>query len=82
MVQEVQVQEVQEEQEQGQEQQDAEKGWSQVNGSGAGSSKKLPNGATGDATPALSSGKRTPSGRYGSKDNKVAYLLFYQKIGG
>ncbi|KAL4898326.1 hypothetical protein BDV59DRAFT_197252 [Aspergillus ambiguus] len=60
---------------------DNERGWSQVNGSGSGghSSKKstsaIPNG-----TPNTSSGVRTPIGRYGSRDNRVAYLLFYERI--
>ncbi|KAB8228738.1 mRNA-binding ubiquitin-specific protease UBP3 [Aspergillus alliaceus] len=66
------------------EQSDNEKGWSQVNGTGSGghSSKKstsaITNGAP--ATPKAPSGARTPIGRYGSKDNKVAYLLFYERI--
>lgn len=66
------------------EQSDNEKGWSQVNGTGSGghSSKKstsaITNGAS--ATPKAPSGARTPIGRYGSKDNKVAYLLFYERI--
>ncbi|KAG2417036.1 hypothetical protein HFD88_008253 [Aspergillus terreus] len=60
---------------------DNERGWSQVNGSGSGghSSKKstsaIPNG-----TPNTSSGVRTPIGRYGSRDNRVAYLLFYERV--
>ena len=70
----------------------AEKGWSQVNGATSGSAaaaataaagKKWSGVVNGTATPAsLSSGKRTPVGRSASvKDNKVAYILFYQKIG-
>ena len=62
-------------------QSDNERGWSQVNGTGASghSSKKststIPNGVS-----QPSSGVRTPMGRYGTRDNKVAYLLFYQQV--
>ncbi|KAE8378693.1 hypothetical protein BDV26DRAFT_184298 [Aspergillus bertholletiae] len=65
-------------------QSDNERGWSQVNGTGSGnhSSKKsisaVTNGAR--ATSKAPSGTRTPIGRYGSKENKVAYLLFYERI--
>ena len=62
----------------------SEKGWSQVNGTpseSASASKKWSGVVDGFATPATtSSGKRTPVGRYSLKDNKVAYLLFYQRI--
>ncbi|CEJ54633.1 hypothetical protein PMG11_00935 [Penicillium brasilianum] len=59
---------------------DSDKGWSQVSGSGSSghSSKKSMTGVT--ASPGPSSGVRTPIGRYGSRDNRVAYLLFYQRI--
>ncbi|KAJ5745246.1 hypothetical protein N7520_010428 [Penicillium odoratum] len=59
---------------------DSDKGWSQVNGNGSSShaSKKSVNGVT--PSPATSSGVRTPLGRYGSRDNRVAYLLFYQRM--
>ncbi|KAJ5937200.1 hypothetical protein N7454_004855 [Penicillium verhagenii] len=59
---------------------DNDKGWSQVNGNGSSShaSKKSVNGVT--PSPATSSGVRTPIGRYGSRDNRVAYLLFYQRM--
>ena len=59
---------------------DNEKGWSQVNGNGSGghASKKSVNGVT--PSPQTSSGVRTPLGRYGSRDNRVAYLLFYQRM--
>ncbi|KAJ5710517.1 hypothetical protein N7488_004673 [Penicillium malachiteum] len=59
---------------------DNDKGWSQVNGSGSSNhaSKKSVNGVT--ASPGTSSGVRTPLGRYGSRDNRVAYLLFYQRM--
>ena len=60
----------------------AEKGWSHVNGSTSGStaSKKWSGVVNGTATPTPSSGKMTPVGRYSVKDNKVAYLLFYEKL--
>jgi len=67
-------------------------GWSQVNGhtkekDGAGNQKKWSSVATnvstinGTATPSTA-GKQTPkdTSRYLIKDNKVAYLLFYQLI--
>jgi ubiquitin carboxyl-terminal hydrolase 10 len=59
---------------------DNDKGWSQVNGNGVNghASKKSVNGVTPSPNP--SSGVRTPLGRYGSRDNKVAYLLFYQRM--
>jgi ubiquitin carboxyl-terminal hydrolase 10 len=70
-----------------QDQRENERGWSQVNGAGANghSSKKsisaaAANGTTSPAVSGVSSGKGTPSGRYAARDNKVAYLLFYQKI--
>jgi len=66
------------------EQSDTEKGWSQVNGAGSiGHSSKKSISANGVASPPASgalSGKRTPTGRYGARDSKVAYLLFYQRI--
>lgn len=65
------------------EQNKSEKGWSQVNGTASGSvaGKKWSAVANGNATPASSSGKRTPIGRPLIRDdNKVAYILFYQKI--
>ena len=57
-----------------------EKPWSQVNGSAAGStaSKKWSGVANGTATPNNLSGKAMP--RSSIKDNKVAYILFYQKV--
>ncbi|KAL2849988.1 hypothetical protein BJX68DRAFT_92144 [Aspergillus pseudodeflectus] len=63
-------------------QSDDERGWSQVNGSSGGhSSKKSTSGVNGTPTQSgASSGVRTPLGRYGTRDNKVAYLLFYQRI--
>ena len=66
-------------------QKDALKGWSQVNGITASSStggKKWSGVANGHGTPTRSSGKATPSGRTSVKDNKVAYILFYQRIKG
>ncbi|KAL2850339.1 hypothetical protein BJY01DRAFT_132730 [Aspergillus pseudoustus] len=63
-------------------QSDDERGWSQVNGSSGGhSSKKSISAVNGTPTQSgASSGVRTPLGRYGTRDNKVAYLLFYQRI--
>ncbi|KAL4918928.1 hypothetical protein BDW62DRAFT_55617 [Aspergillus aurantiobrunneus] len=67
-----------------QDQSDDDRGWSQVNGTGSGghSSKKSTSTAV-NGTPnqsGASSGVRTPLGRYGTRDNKVAYLLFYERI--
>lgn len=66
---------------------DDENGWSQVNGpSPAGQASKktinvaAPNGVSSPSTSGNSPGSRTPIGRYGTRDNKVAYLLFYQRI--
>ncbi|CRG83188.1 ubiquitin carboxyl-terminal hydrolase 10 [Talaromyces islandicus] len=66
---------------------DDENGWSQVNGAGPSghASKKsinatAPNGVSSPSTSGNSPGSRTPLGRYGTRDNKVAYLLFYQRI--
>lgn len=60
---------------------DSERGWSQVNGTGSGHSSKKSTGVANGAAPSgSSSGVRAPLGRYGSRDNKVAYLLFYQRI--
>jgi ubiquitin carboxyl-terminal hydrolase 10 len=61
---------------------DNDKGWSQVNGNGVNghASKKSVNVNGATSSPAASSGVRTPLGRYGSRDNKVAYLLFYQRM--
>ena len=60
----------------------AEKGWSQVNGSSSSNTttKKWSGVVNGTVTPASSSGKRTPVGKYSLKDNKVAYILFYQRV--
>ncbi|KAI4189965.1 MAG: hypothetical protein L6R41_001073 [Letrouitia leprolyta] len=62
---------------------EAEKGWNQVNGASSGAttaSKKWSGVVNGAATPQSSSGLRTPVGRYPIKDNKVAYLLFYERL--
>ena len=60
-----------------------DKPWSEVNGSAAGSAKKLAAAAqqsNGTATPSTA-GKRTPTARReGVKDNKVAYILLYERI--
>lgn len=60
-----------------------DKGWSHVNGgtSNSNGARKWSGVVNGNATPTTSSGKRTPVARYSAKDNKVAYLLFYEKIG-
>ena len=64
----------------------AEKGWNQVNGGGGlalstnGQAKKWSGIANGVTTP-VSDGKRTPIARTSNKEGKVAYLLFYQRIG-
>ncbi|KAK2735303.1 hypothetical protein FQN57_001198 [Myotisia sp. PD_48] len=70
-----------------QDSQDNDRGWSQVNGTGYGHSKQKSLAAitSGTASPTVSdleSGKRTPASRFSAKDNKVAYLLFYQRISG
>lgn len=64
-----------------------DKGWNQVNGSAGPHSRSksmasLVNGALTPATTKASSGKQTPISPTfsSSKDNKVAYLLFYQRI--
>lgn len=59
----------------------AEKEWSHVNGA-APPNKKWAGIVNGSATPSTASGKMTPVGRPPVKDNKVAYLLFYQKVSG
>ncbi|KAI9376678.1 hypothetical protein BJX61DRAFT_538583 [Aspergillus egyptiacus] len=64
-------------------QSDDDRGWSQVNGgnSGGHSNKKATSAINGTPTQSgTSSGVRTPIGRYGTRDNKVAYLLFYERI--
>lgn len=65
------------------EQSDDGRGWSQVNGTGSGHSSKKSTSTAVNGTPnpsGASSGVRTPLGRYGTRDNKVAYLLFYERI--
>ncbi len=65
-------------------QKQADKGWSEVNGGGATAhsttSKKWSGVANGNVTPTMSPGKRTPIGRASIKDNKVAYMLFYERV--
>ena len=58
-----------------------EQEWNQVNGT-APATKKWSGILNGSATPSTASGKMTPVGRPAIKDNKVAYLLFYQKVSG
>lgn len=55
----------------------AEGGWSQVNGA---ATKKWSGVVNGAATPTSSTGKRTPMPSKGVKDNKVAYILFYERV--
>ena len=65
-------------------QKDVNTGWSQVNGVTSPAptgSKKWSNIANGNKTPTNASGKATPDGRHSVKDNKVAYILFYQRVG-
>ena len=57
-----------------------EKEWSQVNGN-APTGKKWSGIVNGNSTP-VASGKMTPVARPAPKDNKVAYILFYQKVSG
>ncbi|CAI6336908.1 unnamed protein product [Periconia digitata] len=54
-------------------------GWSKVNGSEKSGSKKLNGLVNGAATP-NSAGKRTPLIKENVRDNKVAYILFYERI--
>ena len=64
-------------------QKDDSKGWSQVIGSTAAPStvnKSLLGATNGSMTPTNSSGKMTPIGKSSVRDNKVAYILFYQRI--
>lgn len=67
------------------EQKQAQKSWSQVNGVASVATpagKKWSGIAKGNVTPTNSSGKMTPVGRALVKDNKVAYILFYQRVSG
>ncbi|KAI9790672.1 MAG: hypothetical protein M1835_000812 [Candelina submexicana] len=60
-----------------------DQGWSQVNGSTTpqqGAAKKWSKVANGSTTPTNGSSKKTPTERFSLKENKVAYILFYQKI--
>lgn len=61
----------------------SEDGWNRVNNIASGTTtanKKWSGVAPGMVTPVSASGKISPTGRSTRKDNKVAYLLFYQKI--
>ena len=58
-----------------------EKEWSQVNGATP-AQKKWSGVINGTSTPSTASGKMTPTGKPSIKDNKVAYILFYQKVSG
>jgi len=63
---------------------DNETGWSQVSGHAKDSAqKKWSSVANGSATPStVGTGKATPkdTSKYHIKDNKVAYILFYQQV--
>ncbi|KAK3115307.1 hypothetical protein LTR53_005486 [Teratosphaeriaceae sp. CCFEE 6253] len=64
-----------------------EKPWSEVNGGGVLGHRKQFSAAittNGTATPTSANGKWTPSGarREGVKDNKVAYILLYERMSG
>ena len=61
----------------------SEKAWNRVNGHSRSKSAINPTAAVvvnGVVTPKDPSGPQTPSQKYSAKDNKVAYLLFYQRI--
>ena len=60
---------------------DAQGGWKEVNGAATTgtTSRKWAGVVNGTATPSTT-GKRTPREKGGIKDNKVAYILFYQQI--
>jgi len=66
------------------EEEDNETGWSQVSGHARDSAqKKWSSVANGSATPStVGTGKATPkdTSKYHIKDNKVAYILFYQQV--
>lgn len=67
----------------GEDQSQSEGSWNHVNGTtpGPGTGNKKWSGTGNRPTsPTSSSGKRTPVGRSSMKDNKVAYILFYQRI--
>jgi ubiquitin carboxyl-terminal hydrolase 10 len=57
----------------------SDRAWSQVNGHSRNKSA-MSAIVNGSATPKDTSGKQTPTSKYAIKDNKVAYLLFYQRI--
>lgn len=73
--------------EESEEQEKAERGWNHVNGgtspvaATSTAPKKWSGIVNGTNSSPNSSGKHTPVGRYSVKDNKVAYLLFYQRLG-
>lgn len=57
------------------------KAWSQVNGH-ARNKSTMSVVVNGTVTPSRNSGPQTPREKFSVKDNKVAYLLFYQRIPG
>ena len=66
---------------------EAEKPWSEVNGHSAGHAKKWSGVSSstvdGTATPTSTTGKRTPTPyKENVRDNKVAYILLYERVNG
>lgn len=64
---------------------EVEKPWSEVNGTTSGHKKNWSNAAVsatnGTSTPTSTTGKRTPTAKKeGVRDNKVAYILLYERI--
>ncbi|KAI9716526.1 MAG: hypothetical protein M1812_005257 [Candelaria pacifica] len=60
-----------------------DQGWSQISGTSTpqnGGAKKWSKVVNGSTTPTNGPSKKTPAERFSIKDNKVAYILFYQKI--
>jgi ubiquitin carboxyl-terminal hydrolase 10 len=63
------------------EEEEADKGaWSQVNGTEKKENTKKWTGVVNGAATPNSAGKRTPLSKENVRDNKVAYILFYQRI--
>ncbi|KAH7067079.1 hypothetical protein FB567DRAFT_259138 [Paraphoma chrysanthemicola] len=63
------------------EEEEADKGaWSQVNGTEKKENTKKWSGVVNGAATPNSAGKRTPLPKENVRDNKVAYILFYQRI--
>lgn len=67
------------------EKEDDEQGWSQVNGTTAAAGGATPgprkwSGVANGSTTPSTAGKQTPKEKYSLKDNKVAYILLYQRV--